>query len=279
MCSQKLFALLALVVLTFSAKLTVAEDSTGRSCTRSYIVSVPSRPTVSNSTDTTQCGVTEVEYGLGREWSGGSDKRDDLSGGLRLGITRNLDFHWSSSDFLHVADGDGNRTGFGDTWLGLKYRFLEPTRYAPSVGLFYQAKIPSASVALGLGSGQVDHSISLLISKSIHPFHLDFNLTPLFAGRPANLGFDHNLGFALSAAAPLSRRLGTVIEGYGYTAMNSTNPAFASTMVGFTWQVQPRLTLDTGLDVGVTSGAPQKRIFAGVTYAIANVYSWMRPQH
>jgi len=133
-------------------------------------------------------------------------------------------------------------------------------------------------VALGLGSGQVDHAISLLISKDIHSVHLDFNVTPLFAGRPANLGFDHDLGFALSAAAPLSKRFGTVIEGYGYTALNSANPAFASTMLGFTWQVQPRLILDTGLDVGVTSGAPQRRVFIGVTYAIANVYSWMRPQ-
>ena len=277
MHSQRLFAFLAFAVL-FCAALALAEDSTERSCTSSSIVSVPSRPTVSNSTDTTQCGVTEVEYGLGREWSGGADKRDDLSGGLRLGITHNLDFHWSSSDFLHVADEDGNRTGFGDTWLGLKYRFLEQTRHTPSAGLFYQAKIPSANVALGLGSGQVDHAISLLISKDIHPLHLDFNVTPLFAGRPANLGFDHDLGFALSAAAPLSKRFGTVIEGYGYTALNSTNPAFASTMLGFTWQVQPRLILDTGLDVGVTSGAPQRRVFIGVTYAIANVYSWMPPR-
>jgi hypothetical protein len=176
-------------------------------------------------------------------------------------------------------DGDGNRTGFGDTWLGLKYRFFEQKRYRPSVGLFYQAKIPSASEVLGLGSGQVDHAPSILISKEIHSVSVDFNVTPLIAGRTTRSGFDHNVGFALSAAAPLTRRLGVVGEGYGSTILNQASPAFASTMLGFTYQVQPWLILDTGLDVGVTSGAPRKRVFIGLSYAVANVYSWMRPRH
>src|ERR1700692_198960 len=84
-------------------------------CTGTTVLSVPSRPTVTNATDTTQCGVVELEYGLERQWPGGGANRDDLSGGLRLGLTHSLDFHWSSSDFLHIMDGVGNRTGFGDT--------------------------------------------------------------------------------------------------------------------------------------------------------------------
>jgi hypothetical protein len=243
------------------------------------VISVPSRPTASSSTDTTQCGVVELEYGLERQWPGGGANRDDLTGGLRLGLTHNLDFHWASATFLHVRDGDGNRTGFGDTWLGLKYRFVEQAKYWPSVGVFYQAKIPSASVVLGLGSGQVDQAPSILISEAIRSVHVDFNVVTLFAGRPASTGFDHSLGFALSAAAPLTRRLGVVGEGYGSTVLNQATPAFAATMLGFTYQVHPRVILDTGLDIGVTSGAPKKRVFVGLSYAIGNVYSWMRPQH
>jgi len=184
-----------------------------------------------------------------------------------------LSIQETRGDSVHVA------AGLGNSLLGLKYRFFQQTKYRPSTGVFYQAKVPSASVVLGLGSGQVDHAISFLISKEIHPIHVDFNVTPVFAGRGGSLGFDRNVGFALSAAAPLSRRFGAVIEGYGYTALNDSDPGFAATMVGFTWQVRPRLILDTGLDVGVTAGAPQRRVFVGLTYAIANVYSWMRPQH
>ncbi|MGA8153953.1 MAG: transporter [Terriglobales bacterium] len=254
------------------------QSSSEASCFSTTIVSVPSRPTVTSAADPTQCGVVELEYGLERQWPGGGANRDDLSGGMRWGLTPNLDLHWSSTDFLHLMNGGGNRTGFGDTWLGLRYRFLKQTKHRPGMAFFYQAKIPSASVVLSLGSGRVDHQLSLLISKEIHTVDIDFNVIPLWTGRPAGSGFDQNVGFALSAAVPLTRRFGVVTEGYGGTGLNHDNPAFASTMLGFTYQAQPRLILDTGLDVGVTSGAPLKRVFVGVTYAVANLYAWMRPQ-
>jgi hypothetical protein len=282
MFSQRLFILLAMIVLSFGGTLTWAQEpsnSTEASCVNAAVVSVPSRPTVTTATDTTQCGVVEIEYGLERQWPGGGANRDDLSGGLRFGLTPKLDFHWSSGDFVHLMNGDGDRTGYGDNWLGLRYRVLEQTKHRPSLGLAYQAKVPSAAVNKGLGSGQVDHAPSFLVSKDIHPVHLDFNVMPLFAGRQLGSGFDRNVGFALSAAGPLARRFGIVGEGYGYTALNLDNPAFGSTMLAFTFQAQSRLILDAGLDIGVTPGAPRKRVFVGVTYAIANVYSWMRPQH
>jgi hypothetical protein len=216
--------------------------------------------------------VVEVEFGLERQWPGGGANHDDLSGGLRLGLTHNLDFHWSSGTFVHIMDGNGDRTGFGDNWLGLRYRFFGQAKHRPSLGVAYQAKIPSASVANGLGSGEVDHSLAFLVSKDIGRVHYDFNVIPLFAGRLSPPGLDKNSGFALSAAIPLFRRWSLIAEAYGFTELNAASPAFASTMVGFTYQVNPRLILDTGLDVGVTPNAPSKRVYLGVTYAIANIY-------
>jgi hypothetical protein len=246
------------------------------SCFDTAVESVPSRPTVSNGTDTTLCGVMEAEYGLERQWPGVGAHRDDLAGGLRLGLMNNLDFHWASAAFLHIMDANGDRTGFGDTWLGLKYRFLSQTKKRPSLGVFYQVKTSSASEIKGLGTGQIDHSISVLVSKDIPRVHFDFNVIPQFVGRETVSGFDKNTGFALSGSTNLTRRLGVVSEGYGYTTLNTANPAFAAAMIGFTYKVRPRFILDTGIDVGVTHNSPQKRVFVGFTYAIANMYSWMR---
>jgi hypothetical protein len=237
---------------------------------------VPSRPTVTSATDTTQCGVVELEYGLERQWPGGGADRDDLSGGLRLGLTPSLDFHWSSSAFLHIMNDAGNRTGFGDTWLGLRYRFLKQTKRRSSLGLFYEAKVPSASVALGLGTGRVDHAISFLASKDLRRLHFDFNVIELLAGRQAASGFDHDTGFALATWLPLTRRLSAVFEPYGYTLLNQGSPAFASAMLGCNYKVQPRLYLDGGLDIGASAAAPSRRVFVGVTYAMGSLYSWMR---
>jgi hypothetical protein len=270
---SRLFFGLAAIILWFGAVLASAEES----CTGAAI-SVPSRPTVTSATDTTQCGVVEVEYGLERQWPGGGANRDDLTGGLRFGLTPSLDFHWFSSDFLHIMDGSGNRTGFGDTWLGLRYRFLKQTKRRPSLGVYYVAKIPSASAALGLGSGQVDHAISFLASKDVHRLHFDFNLIELLAGRADPSGFDHDTGFALASWLTVSRHLNLVLEPYGYTQLNATTPAFASTMIGGNYRVGRRLYLDGGIDFGVTSSAPSERVFVGITYALGNAYSWLRPR-
>ncbi len=278
MFSQRQFINITLLFLV--STLTWSEeppDSFERTCLNSSLVSVPSRPTVTNSTDVTKCGVVELEFGLERQWPGGGANRDDLSGGLRVGLTHDLDFHWSSADFLHVMDGAGDRTGFGDTWMGLKYRLARQTSLRPSFGVFYQVKVPSASVINGLGSGQVDHSIAFLVSKDVGQIHVDFNVISLLARRPDLSGLDHNFGFALSSAVPITKRLSVVTEPYGFTSLNDLTPAFASLMAGLIYGLNPRLALDGGADFGVTHDAPRKRVWVGVTYAIANVYSWMRP--
>jgi hypothetical protein len=279
MFSQKQFGLIFVAVLFSGGRLGWAQES-GRSienaCLNSQIVSVPSRPTVTNATDPTQCGVVEFEYGFDHQWLGAGDRHNDLNGNLRFGLTPNLDFHWASASFLNVAGTTGGQTGFGDTWLGLKYRFLRQTTHRPSFGLFYAAKVPSASYVKGLGSGQVDHSISFLASKDVQRFHFDSNVIQLIAGRLNASGKDHNTGFALATWYPVTHRLNVVLEPYGYTSLNKFSPGFASMTTGFNYQIQPRIFLDTGFDAGVTSGAPKMRAFAGVTYAITNVYAFVK---
>lgn len=249
--------------------------STESSCANSPVISIPSRPTIASATDPTECGVVEAEYGFESLWPGAGARRDDFTGGLRVGLTRNLDFHWSSGDYLSLSDSTGTRSGMGDSWLGLKYRFLMQTKNRPSLGVFYSAKIPSASAALG-GSGQADHALAFLVSKDIHPLHFDFNVIPQFVGRVGG-GFDHNVGFALSTWLPLTKKLSLVAEPYGFTGLNQNTPAYASVMAGFCYQVKPRFFVDTGIDFGATNGATHKRVYAGATFAIGNYRRLFQP--
>lgn len=254
-----------------------AASETG--CANTEVVSVPSRPSFSNGAATTQCGVLEVEYGWNQQWSGAGVQQDSLGGGLRLGLTPKLDFHWSSDTFSQLQDGAAKERGFGDTWLGFKYRFLDASKHRPALGILYLAKIPSASESKGLGSGQADHAISFLASRDLRQLHFDFNAIEYLAGSASAHSLDRCTQFALTASMPLRGRLAGVVEGYGASNLNSDNPAFASTMAGLTYEVNPRLVLDAGLDVGVTHDAPHKRAYAGVTYAIGNAYAWLRSRH
>lgn len=242
-------------------------------CASVEVSSVVSRPTIANATDTTLCGVVEAEYGFESIWPGEGARHDDFTGGLRFGITPRLDLHWASGDYVNFDTIEGVQRGFGDTWLGLKYRISSQTKKRPAFGVYYQAKIPSAD--LGFGSGQIDHSIALIASKDVRRLHVDFNIIPSFVGR-AGGGYDYNTGFACATWLPLMHGLTLVIEPYGYTALNSDTPAYASIMSGFSYRVNRRFYVDTGIDTGVTYAAPHKRVYAGATYAIGNVYSWVK---
>jgi len=240
-------------------------------------ISIPSRPTVASATDTTECGVIEAEYGFERQWPVSGGDRDDLTGGLRFGITPRLDLHWASSDYLSLYENGSTHEGFGDSWLGLKYRIAGQNRVRPALGLFYQAKIPSASERAGLGWGQVDHSLAVLLSKDIHPLHFDFNVIPTLVGREQG-GYDHSVGLALATWMPLNRKWNLVVEPYGYTAVNQSSPGYASLMGGVNYQIRPQFFLDAGADAGLTNAAPHRRLYAGATYALGNLYTWFRPQ-
>jgi hypothetical protein len=280
----RVFAKLSLLLWAFSACAHTQDAQTQQpasssetSCFSSTIASVPSRPTVSNATDTTQCGVAELEYGLERIGLHSGTHQSDVSGGLRLGLTPRLDLHWASADFLSMVSPGAVHSGFGDSWLGLKYRFSRQRKYVPSFGAFYQAKVPSADDRNGMGTGQVDHAISFLASKDFGRVHLDFNVIELLAGRPAGSGDDHQTGSALSCWVTASKKLTLVVEGHGNNELNRATPGFASALVGATYRVTSRLFLDGGIDSGITSSAPDERAFVGITFAVTNLYRVLRP--
>jgi hypothetical protein len=271
------FGILMAVLVSFSTVWGCAQQVANQSentCRSTAIVSVPSRPTVASATDLTQCGVLEAEYGFGRQWPGGGLHRDDLTGGFRFGLTPKIDLHLVSSDYLSLVDSAATRRGFGDTWAGIKYRLLVQGKVRPSLGVFYQAKIPSASESLGLGSGKVDHALAFLLSKDVWRIHFDFNVIPTFVGRPIG-GVDHTVGLALATWIPVARKLTLVVEPYGYTAVNQNTPGFSCVMAGLSYQLKPRFGLDTGVDAGMMHGAPHKRVYVGMTYAVGSIYSWM----
>ncbi len=265
--------LLALLPCLLNLAGSYASAASANPCASLEVASVVSRPTIANATDTTLCGVIEAEYGFDSIWPGAGSRHDDFTGGLRFGITPRLDLHWASGDYVNFDTIEGIQRGFGDTWLGVKYRLSSQAKKRPAFALYYQIKIPSA--AFGLGSGEVDHSIALIASKDVRRVHFDFNVIPSFIGR-AGGGFDYNTGFACASWLALPRRFTLVMEPYGYTSLNAGTPAYASLMTGVSYRVNRRFYLDTGIDTGVSHAAPHKRVYAGMTYAIGNLYQWFQ---
>ncbi|MGB0036092.1 MAG: transporter, partial [Candidatus Acidiferrales bacterium] len=183
-----------------------------------------------------------------------------------------VELRWTMTSLLAQNDQAGGQVGTGDNWFGAQIRLYRQTARVPTIAVSYAAKAPTASREKGLGSGQMDHSLTFLASKDILGIHYDYNTTAFFIGRPGGSGFDRNFQFNLSLSRPIKGPLGFTGEFYGNTELNAANPGFASALWALTYNVSPRLVLDGGIDTGLTHGATQKRFFVGMTYSIANLY-------
>jgi hypothetical protein len=191
---------------------------------------------------------------------------------------RLAEIRWNTTSFLSQIDASGTHRTFGDNWLGTEIRVHRQTRQLPTMALSYSFKIPSASTENGLGSGHVDHSFTFGASESVAHFNLDFNLTEFLIGRQT-AGFDSNQQMALAISHAIHGGLQFAGEVYGETQLNKTTPGYASSLWALTYTITPRLVIDGGFEIGLTSGGPHRHAFFGATYSIANLYpGWRRRQ-
>ncbi len=242
-------------------------------CYSPEIVANPNRPTVANPADITQYGVLEIEYGWDRGWLGAGARQSDLAGLLKFGLLCDVELRWNTTSLIALNDEDGRRHGFGDNWFGPQVRLYRQTAHVPSLAFSYAFKVPTASTNNGLGSGRYDHQFTFLASKDLIGTHFDFNASSFLIGRENASGFDRNFQFNLAMSHPLKGKLAITAEFYGNTELNKETPGFASMLWALTYAISPRFVIDGGIDTGLTNGAVQKRIFTGLTYSIANLYS------
>ena len=239
----------------------------------SGIVANPNRPTVADPADITQFGVLEVEYGFDHVIDRGAGHENNLVGLFKFAATCKLEIRWGTDSLLRQTSGDKTVTGLGDNRIGFQYRFHRQSRATPTLAFSYALKLPSASVAKGLGTGKYDHQLKFLASKDILGVHFDFNTSYFFLGRPVGGGTDQNAEMNLAFSHPIYKKLQFTGEFYGDTQFNTGAPATANGLWAFTYEVTPRLIVDAGIDHGLTASTPFNcRFFVGVTYSIADLY-------
>ena len=229
------------------------------------LVATPNRPTVTNTADTTQRGVLEIEDGIA---AGGT--LQELQGLLKFGATRDLELRLGNNTFQH--DASVHSTGVGDTTLGAKYRFLHQTARLPVISLAYTAKLPTAGD--DLGTGQVDHQLSFLASKDFGQSRFDFNFNANWFGRAAG-GFDHDFMPTLSWSYQLpgrARKFQFEAELFGETSPNAAQGGSVSHLYAIAYTPRPRLVLDIGGQFGLMGPVPTATFVAGFTYSIVDFY-------
>jgi hypothetical protein len=224
------------------------------------LVAVPNRPTVSTTAQPVQAGVLETEWGIDAAAS-----HQDINGLMKFGVNKNFELRFANNPFT----ADSGSHGFGDTAIGSKFRLTQDAGHEPSMALMYMAKLPTAGDLLG--SGKIDHSFALLVSKDLGKHHVDFNLIANLLGRPQG-GFDRAYLYAFAWSRLLHGRVGATAEISGETAPNDVVAGSAQLIASATYTVRPRLVLDFGMMGRITGDIPNAMFIAGFTYSIARLY-------
>jgi hypothetical protein len=153
-------------------------------------------------------------------------------------------------------------TGVGDTVTGLDFTLLNENsqKKTPEIDLDYSAKLPTAS--RGLGSGQVDHQIYAAFVRSFGRFSLELDAGDYIAGLPQG-GSAHSAILTLVEEAGLGHpsksgeykwKWSNEIDG---ASAAGGDPSEAYDLSSLTYKLAPRVSLVSGVRVGLTPFTPK----------------------
>jgi hypothetical protein len=222
---------------------------------------VPNRPTLSSTAETVQKGVFEIEYGT--ELAKG---HQNINGLLKFGLTNSLELRFGNNPITR----DNQVTGRGDSAAGFKFRFLHEKGMLPSISTLYTLTVPTATAGLGIAAA--GHAAGILVSKDFGRNHLDFNECIQWVPQSGYGGFDHNYFTAIAYSHPITEKIGFSEEMAWFSRTNNTTGAWVTLLQSLEYSVSRRLILDTGFYVAAVGDIPRVTFFAGVTYAVTDLY-------
>jgi hypothetical protein len=88
---------------------------------------------------------------------------------INYGVFPNVQLHLLAPLEYVKAEGQPSQYGYGDTELGVKFRFIQETDWCPQVGTFPILILPTGNEEKGLGSGETQVFLPLWLQKSWGP--------------------------------------------------------------------------------------------------------------
>ena len=85
---------------------------------------------------------------------------------VNYGAISNLQLHLIAPPEFSAPSGAATHYGYGDTELGVKYRFVQETTYCPQIGVFPLLEAPTGDEKTGLGTGHLQAFLPVWLQKS-----------------------------------------------------------------------------------------------------------------
>jgi hypothetical protein len=232
----------------------------------------PARELFTTSAGVTDTGVLMLNAGAqdSYSWDGAEARR--LPAQLALGVCSWLDVRMAWSGPTTLIDPQGNRqTGGGDPLVGGQLQALRQDKSGLDLGLAYWHKLPRASVDKGIGTGKADDTLLLTASRTCGPWAFDLNTGANWLGRQEGDG-DIRQGVAsLAVTRGLGRRWNVSLDTYALAA-TELGPRSVTSILAMTRDLTPSLTVDLGVEAGLTRSAERLAIDAGLVWRMGRLW-------
>ena len=201
----------------------------------------------------------------------------DIPTQLLLGLLPRLEFHVFWTGWCRQTSPEAEtRAGATDPWLGLQAQFLDQASRGVDLALGYWHRFPRTSPEGGIGDGCHEDQVFLALSRRQGPFLLDVNLLQNLL--PASEGQDRLRQGGVSACLTWSPHANLHLSAEVY-ALEGTRrgPRVVSNLWSVAYAWNERLTLDAGIDLGLSREAPRHTVFLGLSWSFGRVFGPRRP--
>lgn len=232
----------------------------------------PDRPDVTNGTHIVDVGLLQMECGGVFNRTGDGRHNAGTPVTVRVGLSEWLEARVGSDGFLAVSDAGGYQSGMGNVQVGAKLRLWADPGGAPVLSILPAINLPAASESKGLGSGQADFTIALLTGTDLLAHgHVDVNygVGRIGAGTGLPRFTQHLVSFSASAEIP--GPVTPYLEGFWFSRVDPDGGPLVALDSGAIYVINPRLALDGGVQIGLTSAAPSVSAFGGMSVVVGNV--------
>jgi hypothetical protein len=206
-------------------------------------------------------------------------RQNNINSTINYGLTSRLEIDLNAP-LLHItysqASGIPNPSGFGDTQLGLMYRFHDekPTSALPAMAVAFYVEYPTGNELKQLGSGVVDYYLYGVAQKSLTEKTVGrLNGGIVFAGNTSTglVGIETTRGHVYTGNGSLVRsftpRLSLGAELFGALTGNfKLSRGQLTGQIGGTYSLTNQLTLAFGIIGGKFAASPRLGAIVGIAY-------------
>jgi outer membrane putative beta-barrel porin/alpha-amylase len=230
----------------------------------------PDRPDLTNSVNTVEPGLFQIEFGAAYTRDG-SARTVGLPLTGRFGVTNRFELRIDATSVESEVAENVRTTGIGDIAAGVKLRLWYGRGGLPPSSLEPAINIPAKSSHKGLMFDDPDYTVTWLTGLDVGSrAHVDVNyrIGAIGEGRGSARFTQH--AASISTSFTTAENWSPYVEVYWISRQESDGTAVSAIDTGVIRTITPRLAVDAGVQLGVSHAAPALALFGGVSTIIGH---------